>query len=50
MLVIKIGNHQFNAFAFEGMTQKQAIAHFANFPAEVVKQAWKQAQPIIKKA
>lgn len=48
MKVITIGRYQFNALAFEGMTQKQAIGHFGSFPADVVKQAWKQAQPILK--
>jgi hypothetical protein len=48
MKVITIGRYQFNALAFEGMTQKQSVAWFANFPADIVKQAWKQAQPILK--
>lgn len=48
MQVITIGRYQFNALAFEGLTQKQAVAYFASFPADVIKQAWKQAQPILK--
>jgi len=48
MQVITIGRYQFNALAFQGMTQKQAIAYFVSYPADVVKQAWKQAQPILK--
>lgn len=48
MKVITIGRYQFNALAFEGMTQKQAISQFGSFPADIVKQAWKQAQPILK--
>jgi hypothetical protein len=50
MHFITIGRYHFNVLAFEGMTQKQAVARYSNFPAEVVKQAWKQAQPILKKA
>jgi hypothetical protein len=48
MKVITIGRYQFNALAFEGLTQKQAVALLKEAPAEIVKQAWKEAQPILK--
>jgi hypothetical protein len=44
MIVIRIGNYQFNAIVFDGLTQKEAVSLFEHIPAAIVKQAWKQSQ------
>jgi hypothetical protein len=48
MIVIRIGNYQFNAIVFDGLTQKEAVALFNHIPATIVKQVWKQSQSIQK--
>ena len=49
MIVITIGNYQFNAIVFDGITQKEAVVLFDHIPANIVKQAWKQSQSVSKK-